>query len=113
VVRMAEENQDWGYRRIQGALSNLGHELARSTIAEILKRHIAVLNGTGLVPGLLKAEALRGRDRSFQIEVSHFHCCSLSKSRQLEGKLLSFGEQGRCAERVIEPGDQIAIGKEV
>jgi hypothetical protein len=74
---------------------------------------IAVLNGTGLVPGLLKAEALRGRDRSFQIEVSHFHCCSLSKSRQLEGKLLSFGEQGRCAERVIEPGDQIAIGKEV
>ena len=39
VVRMAEENRDWGYRRIQGALSNLGHEVARSTIAEILKRH--------------------------------------------------------------------------
>jgi len=38
VVRMAEENRDWGYRRIQGALSNLGHELARSTIAEILQR---------------------------------------------------------------------------
>src|SRR5579871_4824658 len=29
VVRMAEENRDWGYRRIQGALSNLGHEIAR------------------------------------------------------------------------------------
>ena len=39
VVRMAEENRDWGYRRIQGALSNLGHELARSTIAQILERH--------------------------------------------------------------------------
>jgi len=39
VVRMAEENRDWGYRRIQGALCNLGHELARSTIAEILERH--------------------------------------------------------------------------
>jgi putative transposase len=38
VVRMAEENPEWGYRRIQGALSNLGHDLARSTIAEILKR---------------------------------------------------------------------------
>src|ERR1700693_5915891 len=38
VVGMAEENRDWGYRRIQGALFNLGHELARSTIAEILKR---------------------------------------------------------------------------
>ena len=39
VIRMAEENRGWGYRRIQGALSNLGHELARSTIAEMLKRH--------------------------------------------------------------------------
>jgi putative transposase len=39
VVRLAEENRDWGYRRIQGALSNLGHELARSTIAEMLQRH--------------------------------------------------------------------------
>src|SRR5205807_4839251 len=39
VVRLAEENRDWGYRRIQGALSNLGHAIARSTIAEILERH--------------------------------------------------------------------------
>ena len=39
VVRMAEENRDWGYRRIQGALSNLGRKIARSTIAEILERH--------------------------------------------------------------------------
>ena len=39
VVRMAQENRDWGYRRIQGAMSNLGHILARSTIADILKRH--------------------------------------------------------------------------
>jgi hypothetical protein len=39
VVRMAEENRRWGYRRIQGALSNLGHIVARTTIANILKRH--------------------------------------------------------------------------
>jgi hypothetical protein len=39
VIRMAEENGGWGYRRIQGALSNLGHEIARTTIANILKRH--------------------------------------------------------------------------
>jgi putative transposase len=38
VVRMAEENRTWGYRRIQGALANLGHILAH-TIANILKRH--------------------------------------------------------------------------
>jgi len=36
---MATENRAWGYLRIQGALSNLGHELARSTIANILKRN--------------------------------------------------------------------------
>ena len=39
VVQLAEENRSWGYRRIQGALSNLGHKIARSTIAEMLARH--------------------------------------------------------------------------
>jgi hypothetical protein len=39
VVRMAEENRTWGYRRIQGAIANLGHILAHTTIANILKRH--------------------------------------------------------------------------
>src|SRR5919205_1259509 len=39
VVRLAEENRAWGYRRIQGVLSHLGHKLARSTIAAILERY--------------------------------------------------------------------------
>ena len=33
VVRMAEENQGWGYRRIQGTLSILGHECGGNLIA--------------------------------------------------------------------------------
>jgi hypothetical protein len=37
VVRMASENPSWGDTRIQGALKNLGHRVARSTVATILK----------------------------------------------------------------------------
>jgi putative transposase len=37
VIRMAQENRHWGYRRLQGALANLGHECARSTIAAMLR----------------------------------------------------------------------------
>jgi putative transposase len=39
VVQMAKENRQWGYRRIQGALANLGHRAAPSTIADILRRN--------------------------------------------------------------------------
>lgn len=34
---MAADNPSWGCTRIQGALKNLGHRVARSTIAKILK----------------------------------------------------------------------------
>jgi putative transposase len=34
---MANDNPRWGYTRIQGALKNVGHRVARSTIASILK----------------------------------------------------------------------------
>ena len=34
---MATENPAWGYTRIQGALKNLGHHVARSTVAKVLK----------------------------------------------------------------------------
>jgi homeodomain-containing protein len=39
VIRMAEENRTWGYRRIQGALANLGHHIDKLTVRNILRRH--------------------------------------------------------------------------
>ena len=37
VLRIAKENSTWGYDRIQGALSNLGHDVSATTVANILK----------------------------------------------------------------------------
>lgn len=39
VVQMANENLRWGYRRIQGMLSNLGHHIHSTTVRNILRRH--------------------------------------------------------------------------
>jgi hypothetical protein len=46
IVRMATDNPAWGYSRIQGALKNLDHRVARSTIAKLLKD-----NGIPPAPG--------------------------------------------------------------
>ena len=37
VVRMATENETWGYDRIEGALLNLGHRVSDTTVGRILK----------------------------------------------------------------------------
>lgn len=39
VIRMANENPTWGYRRIQGAVANLGHHIDKITVRNILRRH--------------------------------------------------------------------------
>jgi putative transposase len=39
VLRLARENNSWGYRRIHGELAVLGIEVAPSTVWEILHRH--------------------------------------------------------------------------
>ena len=39
VVRFASENRTWGYERIEGELGKLGHRVARTTVANILREH--------------------------------------------------------------------------
>ena len=39
VVQMAKENRTWGYDRIAGAMTNLGHRLAAQTVGNILLRN--------------------------------------------------------------------------
>jgi putative transposase len=37
IIRMATENSSWGYCRIQGELKGLGHNVASTTVANVLK----------------------------------------------------------------------------
>jgi len=39
IVRMATENPSWGYCRIQGELKEVGHTVASTTIANVLKEN--------------------------------------------------------------------------
>ena len=39
VLKMAMENERWGYTRIRDAVNNLDHEISRDTVANILRDH--------------------------------------------------------------------------
>jgi putative transposase len=39
IVRLARENSSWGYDRIAGALTNLGHKVSDQTVGNVLRRH--------------------------------------------------------------------------
>jgi len=39
AVQFARENRSWGYRRIVGALKNLGYEVSHQTVANVLRRY--------------------------------------------------------------------------
>lgn len=78
VVQMANENRGWGYRRIQGALSNLGCELARSTIADILRRH-------GIEPAPERSRKTTWKE----FLRHHWNCRGLLHRRGLDGKRIA------------------------
>ena len=39
IVRLARENSSWGYDRIAGALTNLGHKVSDQAVGNVLRRH--------------------------------------------------------------------------
>src|SRR5262245_54941624 len=47
VLRMAQENRNWGYERIRGALANVGRDLSSNTIANIFKRNESIQLSSG------------------------------------------------------------------
>jgi putative transposase len=67
VVRMATENPTWGYTRIQGALKNLGHRVARSTVATILKEagHSSERRSVDVMANVSACTLARDRSRRF------------------------------------------------
>lgn len=59
VVRMAAENPTWGYRRIQGALANLGHRIDKLTVHNILHRQHMEPAPQGRKAGMSWAQCLK------------------------------------------------------
>ena len=51
-VRMANENPTWGYRRLQGAVANVGYPIDNTTVRNILRRNhidpVPIRGQTGL-----------------------------------------------------------------
>jgi transposase InsO family protein len=54
VVRLAQENDRWGYGKIEGELLKLGHKVSQTTIRNILDRH-------GIVPAPVRNGSLGWR----------------------------------------------------
>ena len=52
---MARENSGWGYDRIVGALTNLGHPLSDQTVKNVLHRH-------GIAPAPKRSQVTTWKD---------------------------------------------------
>jgi transposase InsO family protein len=129
VLRMAEENPTWGYRRIQGALGNLGHTIDRITVRNILRRHHLEPAPQRRKAGMSWAQFLRlhwevlAATDFFTVEVATWHglvtyyvlfVMELATRRvQIAGitphPTAAFMQQ--CARQLTDPFDGFLLGK--
>ena len=86
IVRMATENREWGDTRIRGARGNLGHQVARGTIANVRKER-------GLEPAPERKTRTTWRAR---VENAFFRYKSIIGDR-----LRARSRGGRVAESVV------------
>jgi transposase InsO family protein len=73
ILQMSSDNPSWGYTRIRGALSNLGHEVGRGTIASILKDN-----------GIEPAPELGKRTRWSTFLKAHWECVTAADFLSVE-----------------------------
>lgn len=87
AIRLAEENPTWGYRRIHGELSRLGHRIAASTVWTILRT--ARIEPTPERTGPTWAQLIRTQAKGIiatdfacvdTATLRRFHVCSPSRS---------------------------------
>ncbi len=129
AVQMAEENPTWGYRRIQGALANLGHPIDKITVRNILRRHHMEPAPQRRKAGMSWAQFLKmhwevlAATDFFTVEVATWHglvtyyvlvVMELSTRRvQIAGitphPTAAFMQQ--CARQLTDPFDGFLLGK--
>ena len=73
ILRMALDNPSWGYTRIRGALANLGHQVGRGTIANVLKEN-----------GIKPAPERDGRTRWSTFLKAHWECLAATDFLSVE-----------------------------
>jgi transposase InsO family protein len=130
VIRMAEENPSWGYRRIQGALVNLGHTIDKMTVRNILRRYHLEPAPQRRKAGMSRAKFLKmhwkvlAATDFFTVEVATWHglvtyyvlfVMELATRRvQIAGitrhPMDAFMQQ--CARQLTDPLDGFLLGKQ-
>jgi putative transposase len=78
ILRLADENPDWGYRRIAGELAALGRQVGASTVWAILQR--AGIDPSPRRSGPTWAEFLRSQAHGI-LACDFFHCDTMLLTR--------------------------------